>query len=276
MAVQYGGRKYRGCVRDFLVAMKRIIEAINAPSIWKYGGSAFKLRIYADSSFKTSDGQFILQGHRNGSVDCYLEIDCSVTADVPLIPSFEIDSTEDALINKNARYSAILVTQGGKKIPFLDNFAVPATDGPPAIAWPALELHNGAVQFQREASTTLTLGQIESLISIAVGLLNKASETNLGVVALSDDPSDPNFPIALSASSPRVAVDRGVETLVAGAATILSPLVLSTSIIICTGQDDNVSGAVRAPVSGRIDGVSFPVVSSNGLDNGVIGWVVYN
>lgn len=179
--------------------MKVIIEAYNTADVWRFSGPV-KLRIYARQSFWTSDGQFIPQGTPGQSNTAYLEIACTVTANVLTVPSFEIDSTVDSQDNIWATYDAELVA-GNKRVDFLRGFAVNAlADGDPSYTWPEIILFRNQIQPQ---SVPESMGrQVSAMITSAVGALNKASETNLGVVALDVDPVDPAFPIAVGINSP--------------------------------------------------------------------------
>lgn len=181
--------------------MKVVIEAYNTPQIWKLKG-AVKLRIYADQSFWTSDGQWIPQGSPGSPNTHYLEVTCDVTGDVLTVPSFEIDSTVDALDGTQATYTAEIAASN-KRVPFMQNFAVNTLEaGDPSMTWAEIALFRTAFNPQQVSDPLLR--QLNAMISLAAGSLTKASETNTGVTALSFDPNDPVFPIAVSDTDPRV------------------------------------------------------------------------
>lgn len=179
--------------------MKVTIEAINTPDIWHLTGSV-KLRIYANQSFITAGGQFIPQSTPGTAQTSYLEVDCDVTGSVLTVPSFEIDSTVDGVDNQNSTYSAYLIA-GGRRIPFLEHFAVNTLEpGDPSTTWGEIILLRNA--FNPQTLPDSLIRQLLGHIQLAVGELNKASETNLGVTALTTDPLDPAFPIAVGANDP--------------------------------------------------------------------------
>lgn len=64
----------------------------------------------------------------------------------------------------------------------------------------------------------------------------------------------------------------GVATLASGTVTVSTTKVNATSRIQLTGQDNNVTGALR--VSARSSGTSFTITSSNSGDSGVVAWVI--
>jgi hypothetical protein len=64
----------------------------------------------------------------------------------------------------------------------------------------------------------------------------------------------------------------GTCTLTAGACTVSTALVTANSRVMLTGQDNNVTGALR--VSARSAGVSFTITSSVGADTGVVAWEI--
>jgi hypothetical protein len=181
--------------------LKIIIEAINTPEIWQLGGTTAKLRIYANQSFQTSLGQWWPQGTPGAQNTFYLEVPCTILAGELTIPSFEIDSTVDALINPFATYTAELISSKNKRVLFLSDFAVNTLeDGDPSTTWGEIALLRDS--FNPQTVPDSLIRQLISQIQLAVGNLNKASETNTGVTALSTDPIDPTFPIAVSTTDP--------------------------------------------------------------------------
>lgn len=179
--------------------MKIPIEHINTPDVWRLTGTV-KLRIYANQSFMSSGGQFIPQGTPGAPNTAYLEVTCTVLSNVLTIPGFEIDSTVDSLDNPWATYTAELVA-GSRRVPFLANFAINTLQaGDPSTTWGEIILLKNALEPQ-SIPESLTR-QIIAQIQLAVGDLNKASETNTGGTALTVDPIDPTFPVAVSANDP--------------------------------------------------------------------------
>ena len=263
--------------------MKVLIEAMNMPQIWRHGGASAKLRIYALSEFVTADGQWVGAGHPGQLESYYLEQVCAVAGFVLTIPSIEVDSTVDALINPNVRYTAEFITHNNRRVPFIANFPVNTLEpGDPSMTWgEILAIRNGPT---RPTFDIPLFRQIASMISLAVGLLNKASATNTGVIALSVDPVDPIFPIAVGRNDPDYlallanlglpTVAAGQTTLVNGTKTVLEPLVTSTAAVASFSMDRNVTGTLR--VVSIDDGVSFVIESSEMGDNGLVGWTITN
>lgn len=179
--------------------MKVIVEATVTPNLWHFTG-AVKLRIYANQQFFNSDGQYVPQGTPGQAASAYLEITCAVAGNELTIPSFEIDSTVDGLDNIWSTYTAELVA-GGKRKPFLTNFAINTLQpGDPSTTWAEIINLRNLLEPQ---SMPESLGrQVNALVTTAVGELNKSSETNTGVTALTADPVDPTFPIAVGANDP--------------------------------------------------------------------------
>lgn len=189
--------------------MKVIIEAINAPELWQEGGLTATLRIEALKGFTTSDGQFVPPG--NSANKFYLEIPFAITAKIALIPSFEIDSTEDCYPWDSGRigdvpgYRATIKTSKGKIIPYFPQFRVPVlTQGDTSFTWGELRVFNRGFVRGFIADRLLKESDVQQWIQAAVGGLNKASETALGVTALSYDAVDPSYPIAVGDNDPRL------------------------------------------------------------------------
>lgn len=181
--------------------MKVLIETITTPNVWHLSGATAKLRIYADQTFQTSLGQWIPQGTPGKANSFYLEVACTITAGELSIPTFEVDSTVDALINPHATYTAEIVSANNTRVPFLANFAVNTLpDGDPSATWAEITILRN--MFVPQSLSDNLSRQISGMISAAVGQLNRASETNTGVTALDTDPVDPIFPIAIGANNP--------------------------------------------------------------------------
>jgi hypothetical protein len=66
---------------------------------------------------------------------------------------------------------------------------------------------------------------------------------------------------------------QGVATLVAGTVTVSNTSVTASSRIMLTGQDNNVTGALR--VSARTAGTSFVITSSAAGDSGVVAYQIF-
>jgi len=245
--------------------MKIQIEALHTVNQW-YFSAAPELRIYALSDFHTDNGELVLRG-TVGTDEPHLKIQCTLDGATLEIPSFEIDSTP---LNPPARYTAIFVV-GSRWVPFLSNFTVPSE--PSSTTWDAIKIYQriGRMRYINPPQAELQQ-MVAGMIANALTFLRFGSETQVGMVALDEDPLDPAFPTALSANSSRIARDSGTATMVNGAVTVLSAQVTPASKIKTFSLDDGVVGPLRAPLSEVVEGVSFVVRSSENLDSGVIGW----
>lgn len=191
--------------------MKVIIEATASPAVYKELGATATLRAEAIKGFTGSGGELVPPGNGNGKF--YLEVPITITADEMLIPSFEIDSTEDAMPWDSAvlgdvpGYRFTIVTARGKKIPYMPQCRIRAlTDNDTSFTWSELRSHN--LTFRRRdtrSDAVINEDQVDWKIDDALGSRGYASETNLGVIGLVDDPIDPENPIALGPNSPQVA-----------------------------------------------------------------------
>lgn len=291
---------------------------MNSPSIYQFPQeTGVELRIYANSPFMTYNGQFIPAGHPNTPNSWYLPVACEIQGgNIFYRPSFEIDSTEDSPTDRSATYTAWLFANGERlgNVPFLAGFGVPALIDPLTLlaanqTWTSLILHRDAKN-PPPRQGVYDIGQVEYLITQALGLLRMGSKDEVGNVALTTDPVDPQFPIAVSDTDPRLLVAtefilgrlrlsvppvnpndpiavgdndprltgtealQGTGTLVAGVATtILEPTTTVNSPILAISMSDGISGNLR--VSNRVAGVSFDVSSDNGADAGDFRWFLY-
>lgn len=260
--------------------MKVLIEAINTPVIW-YSDVPVELRIYANSAFTSSDGQWIPRGSTREN---YLPIAGSIVGNVLTFPSFEIDSTVDSPDNPFALYTAevVEVTTGRRLQTFKANFPLNTLEaGDPSYRWDEIENQRQMRRVQSVSNERL----IAALITSAVGALNKSSETSTGVTALTEDPIDPTFPVAVSANDPRwlaivagtgLSAAAGQATLVNGEVTIPSSVIDTTKVVLVTSLDVAVTGQLIVPQDEIVDEASFVIRSTNLGDNGLVGWVVLN
>lgn len=265
--------------------MKVTVEPFNTADFWRLSGP-IKLRIYANQSFWTSDGQYIPRGTKGAANTAYLEVTCAVAGNVLTIPEIELDSTVDGLDSPWATYSAEFVA-GGRRVTFLDNFAINTlAAGDPSTTWAEiLILRNLLVP---QTITDSLVRQINALVTLAVGNLNKSSETNLGVVAITENAIDVAFPIAVSANDPLwlallagsgLLVESDTAVIASTAAgdsrvTVANAAVTADSKIFPASQDAGVTGTLR--IENVVPGVSFDIVSNNGGDNGTVAWTLTN
>jgi hypothetical protein len=262
--------------------MKVPIEALSTPNIWRLGGSTAKLRIYADQPFQTSLGQWWPQGTPGAQNTFYMEVGCDILGGELIIPGFEIDSTVDGLVNPHATYTAELVSTNNKRIPFLSHFAVNTIEaGDPSLTWGEITLLRDGVNPQSISDSLIR--QLLAHISLAVGDLNRSSSTNTGVTALTSDPVDPIFPIAVGANDPKwlaidagtgLVVDSDIAVLANGQVTVANAAVLASSKIAVTARGEGVSGPPK--VRNIVPGVSFDIVTDFPGDDGEVSWIMTN
>jgi hypothetical protein len=249
---------------------KIIIEALNTPSIWQtLFRSDLHLRISPDQQFLTGDGQVVFAGP-----DLYLKVPCSLDGDTILaIESFEIDSTWDSPDAPTTAYTADLYSGNTLIATFVADFGIRST--PANQTWADLILLRDAGFLAVPTPGAYPTDIIDFKIAQALALLRMSSSTQVGNLALDEDPVDPNFPIALSVNSRKVPAEFGSDVLVAEeTTTVPSAAVLSTSIIVVTSHDPNINEPLR--VSNIVDEVSFDVSSAGGADFGDFQFVIFN
>lgn len=256
-----------------------IVEAVNSPTIYRWPGSTAFLRIYCNSAFFNSTGAFIGQGNAASVNSYYLQVLCTVVGNVLYIPSFQIDSTTDSPTNPAATYTAVLFTSNGARVGnFLANFGVPQI--PANQTWMSLTLYKNQRPSKPILQGVWDTGQVLDMINIALAELRFSSETQVGETALSADPTDPAFPIAVSITDPTwtsiisgggLGV-KGRATLIGGASTVAESAVESDSLIFLTGQDPQVTGVCR--IDAITPNASFIIQSSNFADDGDVAWLL--
>lgn len=223
--------------------MKIDIDGHTTPNIYQLTDQAPTLEIYADETFDTSDGQTVLAGSVHNGDFCKRVV-CSVASNVLSIPAIEdIDTTEDALTNQQATYSAYIRAAGREPIPWQLQFPLaPITvQGALSVSWATIRIHAiGVIGRRLDADWQQ---HVSDLIAAAIAGIGE------GVV-----------------------VAKGTAVMAAGEATVTDFHVLSNSIIQLTGQDAGVRGSLF--VLSRTPGVGFTINSSDGGDQGDVGWTI--
>ena len=250
--------------------MKIIIEAENTPSLYRVPHTSdLHLRVMANVQFNTFNGQVILPGPQ-----FYLKVPCSLTGGtILLIDSFEIDSTYDSPDVPDATYDAWLFAGNTKIGIFLAGFGIKST--PENQQWIDLVLLRDSGSRPVPISGGMyPVDVIDYKIALALAQLRMASSTQVGNVALDEDPIDPSFPLAVSANSAKIAKDVGTDVLVADeTTTVFSAQVEAGSIILATPQSPGITGNLH--IENIVDGVSFDVRSDNAGDSGAFGWILW-
>src|SRR5947209_9175088 len=93
----------------FTVSARATVITVTGFSLtgYNYGGSTASLRIYADRTFTTSTGTIVVQG-TPGSTTFYKQVNCTVAGTTLTVPSFTIDTTSDALDDRQATFTFVL------------------------------------------------------------------------------------------------------------------------------------------------------------------------
>ena len=216
------------------------VASEQTPSVWRLSAAA-ELRVYCNQSFQSNDGLFVPQGVVSSKL-FYFTGDIIVTLNVALLPALTLTSTEDALTNQQATYSAYVYDKKTNKMQgvILERFSVPPT--PVGTNWAQLTIHKQGV-IPRTSNDTYSKQAIDALIASAIA--NQQVKSS-GVAVL-----------AVGAADSRVTVPyAGLK---------------ANSRIIAFSQDPNVSGVLHA--ENFVVGVSFDVVSSITGDEGTIFWI---
>lgn len=260
------------------------VEAMQSTEIWHYKQrTGLELRIFADETFQTSDGETWDQGNpRNGTSKHYMPVPLALNGNKLSYPGFELDTTEDSPTKADPRLSAYVFA--GKTLLFhrLLGFAVPVTF-PNVITWEALEQHRDARRGPRPFPGSYDVGVVENLIARALGLRNVSSINDIGMAMSSFPAVDPLNPIHVSVTDPLwnalsagmgLVAGAGKAVMVDGFVTVLTGVVVAASVIVPASMSEGVTGNLR--VVNIIPGESFDIASTNFGDNGDVSWVLSN
>lgn len=165
-------------------------------------GSTATLRIYADKSFLTSDGDRINKSKVGGAV-WYKDVACTVGGRVLTIPTFTIDSTTDSNV-PTAKYSAaILDANGAISDPdFFKHFYVPHDLGSPLTFAMLFSVNQETVAHR--PGQTYTQEQINTIVANAIAGFVKATESTYGQIRLSLPAVSTSVPVVVGDNDPRV------------------------------------------------------------------------
>lgn len=73
---------------------------------WVNSNTAPRLRIYLNKPIVTSDSRTLASGSAQQNTGYYQSVTCSVSLGILTIPQFTLDSTVDAVVGSDAKYSA--------------------------------------------------------------------------------------------------------------------------------------------------------------------------
>jgi hypothetical protein len=169
-------------------------------SSWQYGTPAY-LRIYS-SGFTASDGTVVPAGSpTSGSL--YQQVACTVSGSTVTCPSFQLQTTSDALDDQTATYTGYLYdAQGRQRVLVFSGYSVPTSMGTP-FTYTQWTAYNAAVIPVRDTDT-YTKNQVNAYVASAVSVGNSATTTALGKVKMSVAPVDPSNPVAVGANDPSI------------------------------------------------------------------------
>jgi hypothetical protein len=220
------------------------IDELRTVANWGLADTAPALEIYADKSFKTSDGLSVLAGSVERQ-DFRHRVVGTVVDGVATFPKIAgIYTTEDSLTNQQATYSAYIRVAGREPIPYLVRFPLAPLLGPQlSVSWTTVEIH-ALEPIARRSSDVYTRQQTENAIAAAI---QQALASRLR---------------------------SGVATLVNGEVEVTSDVVKADSRIAVNSMDENVTGVLRAPQAGIIENESFLIQSTNADDNGFVSWLI--
>lgn len=222
------------------------IDSDETPAIWGLSDIAPALEIYPNDLFTTSDGRTVPPGNVLLG-DFRHRVIGTVTDGVAVFPQISgIHSTEDALDNQMATYSAYVRVAGREPIPWLEQFPIqPLQNGLLSTSWPRLRIHARATKVRR-SNEVYTKQETNSAIDAA--LLQ--------------------FRAAMMPS--------GVAVMIDGAAVVSTEKVHVTSAIMLTAMDAGITGVLRAPQADIGDGEGFVIRSSQEGDSGAVAWMILN
>src|SRR5437870_4933437 len=94
-----------------------IAEETTAPGFWRFDDNAVTLRIRAEDSFRTAEGQFVPAGDSDYlEDDAYVSATCTVNPDRSVfIPSVQLPITQDSIDNPNAKFTGELLPGNGRR-----------------------------------------------------------------------------------------------------------------------------------------------------------------
>lgn len=154
---------------------------------WQYGGTTARLRIYPNTTFKTSDGKIIFQGSLSRRA-WYRDVSCTVSGSLLTIPQFVIDSTTDS-DNPNATYSAVLIDDKGAEredfLPDMPEFRLSTIDGA-TVSWLQIRAYNQRAQRIPPQNWYETVNGIFNSLNSKLG--GGSSSPNAGQVLSSASP----------------------------------------------------------------------------------------
>lgn len=220
--------------------MKENIDPDETPPIYGATDTAPALEIYANEFFTTSDGKPVPAGNVMQR-DFRHRVVCTVEDEVLKIPAvLGIYSTEDAIDNQQATYTAYLCIKNREPIIWLDQFSIPPLTGEmTSTSWARLRLHKAGT-IARRSSEVWTKQQVQAAIDLAVGQVTRT----------------------------------GVAELIGGEVEVPYSLVTADSRIGAFSLDENVSGILRVTQADIIPGESFVIRSSEADDNGIVFWIM--
>jgi hypothetical protein len=179
---------------------------------WQRGGTTARLRAYASDDFTASDGTNVVHGLARGTsstTSFFRETPCTVTGTTLSCTSIILPSTDDALDNRDVRWSLVLFDSAGRVA-----YETVADQWPLSVSWGGTvtlgqwRVYANTPQRPAASSGSPNFAQMNAAIAAQVNVGNAAkpfaSPTPLGRVALSVAASDPALPIVVGTNDTRV------------------------------------------------------------------------
>lgn len=214
-----------------------LIQPFTLPN-WPWGGASATLRLYSNDDWTDENGVYHLK-----------------------------DNPDDIM----AWYQRFTATVAGRVITFGDGLDLPATTLSPDR--PNVVIHG--VLFDETTTPRRRLftswqfpDDLDPLTFAQLTMVNRGRRRRM-----SDRYSTTTQVLRLIADAQIThTLAIGNVEMVDGAAVVGEDATTADAIISLSGQDDGVSGTLR--VSARTVGEGFVITSSNGGDNGTVGWVM--
>lgn len=128
----------------------------------------------------------------------------TITALRPTLPNITLPATSAGLDDQTARWTVTLHRTGSKNVvaTVLDGFPLPVSFEP-STTWGAIKINKQGKQPLRDTSVYTKI-EVNNLLALMAGNLNRAGLASLGRIETSVAPADPLHPIAVGDNDPRI------------------------------------------------------------------------
>lgn len=202
-----------------------------------YGGATLSLRLFSRLTWTDETGKVRLRGRPGPGTPCEI-FPGVVDNQAGIVTAFNFPPTVTSPDRPRVRITGVLFDSNGRqRDPLFRNWRFPS--GQAQISFADLTIFNAALP-RRFADRYATIDQVLAYIAGAVGAAQIKAH--------------------------------GIAQMVDGQVTVPLGIVTVNSRVIATGQDENVSGALRA--ENYVAGAGFDIVSTNGADSGQVLWML--